>query len=62
LAIVGYARKEIALELHGNHLNICKFGSISDPGYQAVFGVLQDYVRVVTLLDGLLPSVEGYDS
>ncbi|KAF4461012.1 RAS-2 [Fusarium albosuccineum] len=44
-AVVGHARKEIFLGITSTHASICKFSGPSDPGYQAVFGALQDYVR-----------------
>ncbi|RYO85060.1 hypothetical protein DL766_005571 [Monosporascus sp. MC13-8B] len=44
-ALVGHARKEVSLGLPGNHSEICKFSGADDPGYKAVFGALQDYIR-----------------
>ncbi|KAF4447144.1 hypothetical protein F53441_9289 [Fusarium austroafricanum] len=44
-ATVGHAKKEICLGITATHASICKFSGPSDPGYQAVFGALQDYVR-----------------
>ncbi|KAI9765368.1 MAG: Ras GTPase ras2 [Geoglossum simile] len=47
-ALVGHAKKEISLGIHGNHSGICKFSTTDDLGYQAVFGALQDYVKAAT--------------
>ncbi|RBR24379.1 uncharacterized protein FIESC28_02869 [Fusarium coffeatum] len=44
-ATVGHAKKEICLGITATHASICKFSGPSDPGYQAVFGALQDYIR-----------------
>ncbi|KAI9899277.1 hypothetical protein N3K66_005738 [Trichothecium roseum] len=43
-ALVGHARKEISVGLHGNHEQICKFQGPDDANYKAVFGALQDYL------------------
>ena len=51
-AVVGHARKEISLGLRGNHSEICKFSGPEDPGYKAVFGALQDYVRAASAASG----------
>ncbi|KAM5353202.1 hypothetical protein ACJZ2D_016905 [Fusarium nematophilum] len=44
-AVVGHAKKVISLGITATHSSICKFSGPSDPGYQAVFGALQEYVR-----------------
>jgi len=47
-AQVGHARHEVVREIVGNHHEICKFGRASDPGYRAVFGAIEDYVKAAT--------------
>ncbi|KAH0543097.1 hypothetical protein FGG08_002523 [Glutinoglossum americanum] len=44
-ALVGHARQEVARGINGNHSEICKFSSTTDPGYKAVFGALEDYIK-----------------
>ncbi|KAJ3536823.1 hypothetical protein NM208_g6099 [Fusarium decemcellulare] len=57
-AVVGHARKEIFLGITATHASICKFSGPSDPGYQAVFGALQDYVRASATVEST-SSVQG---
>lgn len=49
-ALVGHARQEVVRGINGNHSEICKFSSATDPGYKAVFGALEDYM--MALKDG----------
>jgi hypothetical protein len=32
----------------GNRHEICKFGKASDPGYRAVFGPIEGYIKATT--------------
>lgn len=47
-AQVGHARHEVFSSINGNHLEICKFEKVSDAGYRAVAGALEDYIRAAT--------------
>ncbi|MCJ1245334.1 hypothetical protein MMC30_002538 [Trapelia coarctata] len=47
-ALVGHARQEIVRGIHGNHVEICRFGGGTDPGYRAVLGALEDYIKEAT--------------
>jgi hypothetical protein len=47
-AQVGHARHEILCGINGNHLEICKFEKVTDAGYKAVFGAIEDYIKVAT--------------
>jgi hypothetical protein len=47
-AQVGHARHEIVREINGNHSEICKFSKVTDSGYKAIFGALEDYIKAAT--------------
>jgi hypothetical protein len=44
---VGHAMQEIVRAIDGNHSEICKFSSTTDPGYKAVLGALEDYLLAI---------------
>ena len=46
-ARVGHARQEVVRGVNGNHSEICKFSSATDPGYKAVLGALEDYITAL---------------
>jgi hypothetical protein len=52
---VGHARHEIVHEINGNHSEICKFRGTMDAGYKAVFGAIEDYIKVATARDDIPP-------
>lgn len=45
---MGHARNEVVHQVNGNHSEICKFSKTTDPGYKAVFGAIEDYIKAAT--------------
>ncbi|KAF4470497.1 P-loop containing nucleoside triphosphate hydrolase [Fusarium albosuccineum] len=44
-ATLGDVKRETIMGINADHRGICKFGSVSDPGYKAVIGAIMDYLE-----------------
>ena len=42
-------------EINGNHSEICKFKGTIDAGYKAVFGAIEDYIKLATAREDIIP-------